>query len=196
MSGLSDANQAALSDFSKFSRRRREATVAEVAAEFKETREMRLFEDSYTKDEVEAMVDGLLALVRTTLGKELKSTGQSSLLLLKQLLEQAESAGVKVGFDITRAQDKGLLKEVEAWEASLSNGAGLQLKARAGGGAPKQLGTIGTAQDAGVLMVRRSGLTMRRRPKAAGETLPAPPQPHPLPTRRDHPATPTRSSRA
>ena len=40
----------------------------------------------------------------------------------------AAALPTQVSFDITRASDLTLLREVEAWEASLSNGAGLQLK--------------------------------------------------------------------
>ena len=45
----------------------------------------------------------------------------------------AAALPTQVSFDITRASDLTLLREVEAWEASLSNGAGLQLKSKATG---------------------------------------------------------------
>lgn len=151
---LSAENQAALIDFSKFGRRRREQCVAEVAGEFKETREMRLFEDNYTKEDVDALMDGLLALVRTTLQKEMKGTIHSSLLLIKQTLEQAEAGGVKIGFDVSRAQDKALLREVELWETKVAGGGVAQLMVQAGGSAPVALGSVGIAQDAMTLMVR------------------------------------------
>jgi len=49
-----------------------------------------------TLAQVEALLDGLLALVKSALQKELRSTANSSVLVLKQLLEQAENAGAKV----------------------------------------------------------------------------------------------------
>lgn len=64
----------------------------------------------------------------------------------------AAALPTQVSFDITRASDLTLLREVEAWEASLSNGAGLQLKSKATGAAPKVLGSIGVVQDASTLM--------------------------------------------
>ena len=150
---LSTANNAALIEFTTFGRRRREQCVEEVAGEFKETREMRLFEDHYTKDDVEALMDGLLALVRTTLQTEMKGTIHSSLLLIKQMLEQAEAGGVKVGFDVSRAQDAALLREVEAWEAKVAAGSISQLMVKAGGSAPTAFNSVGVVQDASSLMV-------------------------------------------
>jgi hypothetical protein len=168
---LSAENQAALIDFSKFGRRRREQCVAEVAGEFKETREMRLFEDHYTKDDVDALMDGLLALVRTTLQKEMKGTIHSSLLLIKQTLEQAEAGGVKIGFDVARAQDKALLREVEQWETKVAGGGVAQLMVQAGGSAPVALGSVGVAQDAMTLMVRSRRPATARVPSCSAVEL-------------------------
>ena len=88
------ANQ--LVDYLRFLKRKREACIAEVAAEFKELRESRLFEDQYTREDVEALVNGLLAVVRTTMKKDLQGSGASSVLLLKQVFEQAEKSGVSL----------------------------------------------------------------------------------------------------
>mmetsp|Transcript_9611 Transcript_9611/g.29249 ORF Transcript_9611/g.29249 Transcript_9611/m.29249 type:complete len:309 (-) Transcript_9611:537-1463(-) len=149
---LSPENQSALLDFSRFGRRRREICLSEVCGEFNETKELRLFEEHFTRDEVASLLDGLLALVRSTLGRELKATFASCLLLTKQTLEQAQAGGVQIGFDVARAQDKALLREVEEWETKVAGGAVMQLLIKAGGSAPKALNSVGVAQDAATLM--------------------------------------------
>ena len=149
---VTPAHAAALVEYVSFLRRKREGCVSEVAAEFKELREMRLFEDSYTKDDVESLLSGLLAVVRTTMKKDLQSTMHSSVLLLKQQFEQAEKAKISLDIDIPSTEDRNLLKAVEAWESNLTSGAGgqPQLRARATANlkpAGASLPSIGTTQD-------------------------------------------------
>ena len=164
---LSPENQSALLDLSRFGRRRREICLSEVFGEFNETKELRLFEEHFTRDEVASLLDGLLALVRSTLGRELKATFASCLLLTKQTLEQAQAGGGQIGFDVARAQDKALLREVEEWETKVAGGAVMQLLIKAGGSAPKALNSVGVAQDAATLMVCAS-TSARTAPHRAG----------------------------
>ena len=61
-----------LVEYIRFQRRKRDTCVAEVAAEFKELKESRLFEDDYTREDVEALIDGLLAVVRNTMKRDMQ----------------------------------------------------------------------------------------------------------------------------
>ena len=63
--------------------------IAEVAVEFREMREMRLLEEHYLKEDVESLMDGLLAILRTDLKRNMQNMCHSTVLLIKQLLEQA-----------------------------------------------------------------------------------------------------------
>ena len=103
---LQPTHAKALVEYVGFLRRKREGCVAEVAAEFKELREMRLFEDNYTKDDVESLLSGLLAVVRTTLKKDLQATMHSSVLILKQQFEQGEKAGVPLEIDLPATENR------------------------------------------------------------------------------------------
>jgi len=124
------ANQ--LVDYLRFLKRKREACIAEVAAEFKELRESRLFEDQYTREDVEALINGLLAVVRTTMKKDLQGSGASSVLLLKQIFEQAEKSGISLSTDLLSTEDLNLVEGVRAWEESVKNsGAAPQLRMQA-----------------------------------------------------------------
>ena len=95
-----------LVEYIRFLRRKRDTCVAEVAAEFKELKESRLFEDDYTKEDVEALIDGLLAVVRNTMKRDIQTSMHSSVLLLKQALEQAEKAGITIDTDFALTEDR------------------------------------------------------------------------------------------
>ncbi|KAL1523142.1 hypothetical protein AB1Y20_018097 [Prymnesium parvum] len=141
----------ALVEYIRFQRRKRDTCVAEVAAEFKELKESRLFEDSYTREDVEALIDGLLAVVRGTMKRDMQTSMNSSVLLLKQVLEQAEKAGISIVTDYAATEDRALLDAVAAWESSIGAGTvAPQLKARAalgGARASAPLAVIGHATD-------------------------------------------------
>jgi len=137
-----------LVEYLRFLRRKREQCISEVVAEFKELRESRLFEDQYTREDVEALINGLLAVVRTTMKKDLQSSTASSVLLLKQVLEQGEKSGLALSTDLAATEDLNLLAGVQQWEQSVQ-GSGvapqLRMKAAVGGarGSMKALPTIG-----------------------------------------------------
>jgi len=130
---LTPSHADALVRYVKFLRTKRDQCVAEVAAEFKELRELRLFEEkSYATDEVEAMLDGLLATVRLRIKTDLQQSMHSTVLLMKQLVEQAEKSGLSLQADLSAIEDRKLLEAVAAWENSLSGGGAVpQLKAKA-----------------------------------------------------------------
>eukprot|EP00321_Phaeocystis_globosa_P018547 CAMPEP_0118819128 /NCGR_PEP_ID=MMETSP1162-20130426/6698_1 /TAXON_ID=33656 /ORGANISM="Phaeocystis Sp, Strain CCMP2710" /LENGTH=318 /DNA_ID=CAMNT_0006749383 /DNA_START=91 /DNA_END=1047 /DNA_ORIENTATION=- len=130
-----------LVEYLRFLRRKRDQCVSEIAAEFKELLQSRLLEDQYTREDVEALINGLLAVVRTTVKKDLQFTSSSSILLLKQVLEQVEKAGLTVNADLSATEDLNLLAGVQAWEQTVQgSGVAPQLKLRAG--VPKLQGLL------------------------------------------------------
>ena len=103
---LQAGHNESLVEYIRFLRRKRDGCVAEVAAEFKELKESRLFEDDYTKEDVESLIDGLLAVVRNTMKRDMQTSMHSSVLLLKQALEQAEKAGISIDSDFASTEDR------------------------------------------------------------------------------------------
>ena len=154
---LSPENDEQLANYLRFLRRKRDAAIAEVAAEFKEVKETRLIDDNYTIDDVDSILDSLLtsapcfptaqpctrtervdprlapfAVTRTSMKRDLQNISFSSVLLLKQVLEQTEAAQVPVSTDIPSTEDIGLMRAVEEWDQSVhGGGAPPPLRARA-----------------------------------------------------------------
>jgi len=124
-----------------------------VAAEFNEVKETRLFDDNYHVDDVLGMLDGLLNIVRSNMKRDIQASMFSSVLLLKQALEQAEKAGLSLSTDMRHLEDMALLQAVEEWDTTVhghSGSAPPPLRARAAleaRRAPSALPVIGRAQD-------------------------------------------------
>ena len=57
---MADDHNAQIAQYLQFLRRKREAAISEVTAEFNETKETRLFDDNYHVDDVVAILDGLV----------------------------------------------------------------------------------------------------------------------------------------
>jgi len=154
---LQPAHADALLQYVRFLRSKREQCVAEVAAEFKELRELRLLEESakYSTEDVESMLDGLLATVRLKIKQDLQPSMHSTVLLMKQLMEQAEKSGVSLTANLSATEDRSLLAAVAEWEAGLSSSSAVpQLKAKASTAAKPAaaLPQVGQAQDPKVLV--------------------------------------------
>merc|ERR1719446_1242528 len=119
---LQPAHADGLTDYTRFLRRKRDQVIAEVAAEFRELRETRLLDDHYQKEDVEALMEGLLAILRTELKRNLQNMCHSTVLLLKQLLEQAEQSGQCFSLDLASTEDRKLLEAVALFEESAAVG--------------------------------------------------------------------------
>ena len=129
---LQPQHAAALQDVLTFYAKKKNETISEVVAEFNELKEMRLFMDTYSKDDVESMLDGLLALVKTQMKNGMQHSLHSLVLLIKQIFEQAEKhsqTNFRVKLHIT--EDQALLQKVQEWEAALTSGKSMQLRASA-----------------------------------------------------------------
>lgn len=118
----SEEHNQQLADLLRFLRRKRDAAIAEVAAEFNDTKESRLFEESYHVDDVTAILDGLLSVVRTAMKRDLQRSAFSSVLLLKQVFEQVEEKGLGLTTDLPTTEDRRLLEVVERWDQDVHGG--------------------------------------------------------------------------
>ena len=139
-----------LVEFARIQRRQREKVASEVAADFKDMADTRLFEEQYSKEDLEIVMDNLLAVVRATIKRDLAEANHGAVILLKQILEQAEGAGVAVRADLAAAEDGSLLEAVARWEEEVLAAGGTQasLEARAAASrADARLGQIGRMQD-------------------------------------------------
>ena len=68
----------------------------------------RLTEDTFTVDEVDDMLDGLLTVVRGEVDSELIHTGHTNVLLLMQLFQQAEKWHLKLQADISELENRSV----------------------------------------------------------------------------------------
>ena len=95
----------------KFLRGKRERQVKEVEACFEDQREM-FQEDMYTRDEVLRMLGSLQSAVRSTVMTDQQMTANMSVLLIRQMFEEAEAAEIDMDLDMTIVEDHNLLSEV------------------------------------------------------------------------------------
>ena len=70
-----------------------------------------LNEDMYTKDEIRRSFDSLCTAVRSSVLTDLQMTANMSMLVLRQLLEEAEASEIDMDLDMTIIEDQSLLAE-------------------------------------------------------------------------------------
>ena len=80
--------------FLKFFRSKRTVQLKELEAYFEDQKEF-LTDDMYSKDDVQKMLDSLLNSVVHTVETDLKNTVSMNMLVLRQLLEEAETEELK-----------------------------------------------------------------------------------------------------
>uniref|UniRef100_H2ZVT4 Leucine zipper transcription factor-like protein 1 n=1 Tax=Latimeria chalumnae TaxID=7897 RepID=H2ZVT4_LATCH len=76
----------------------------------------RLVEETFTVDEVSEMLDGLKIVVHGEVESELINTAHTNVLLLRQLLAQAEKWYLKLQSDISELENRELLEQVAEFE--------------------------------------------------------------------------------
>jgi hypothetical protein len=81
----------------------------EVATAFDETKELRLLEDVYSTDDVEAILDGLRAIVKQNVLEDLENYTHQAVLYLRELYLQAEGHDVRVRIDTAILDDERLM---------------------------------------------------------------------------------------
>ena len=66
----------------------------------------RLYEDTYTLEEIVEMLDGLHTVVYSEMETELVNSNHMSVLLLRQLLTQAEKWHLKLAADMSQLENR------------------------------------------------------------------------------------------
>ena len=100
--------------FLKFFQSKRNVQLKELEACFEDQKEF-LTDDMYSKDDVQKMLDSLLNSVVHTVETDLKNTVSMNMLVLRQLLEEAETEEIEMNIDMTIVEDQSLLTEVNKW---------------------------------------------------------------------------------
>lgn len=66
-----------------------------------------LFEDIYSKDDMDEIMADLLRNTTDTVRRDLEATASMSALVLQQVLETAEEAGMPVSLEMSKTEDAG-----------------------------------------------------------------------------------------
>lgn len=121
--GLNDHHQSTVVNYMRFARYQRGQRLRSVDACFDDVKTSRLYEDTYTVDEVTEMLDGLLSVVRSEVDEELLNTAHTNVLLLRQLFQQAENWHLKLQADISELENRELLERIKDFEEAQFSGA-------------------------------------------------------------------------
>jgi hypothetical protein len=107
---LSFEHEEQLKQYLKFFRSKRGYQIQEVEACFADQLDV-LNEDMYTKDEIRRSYTSLCKAVRSSVLTDLQMTANMSMLVLRQLLEEAEASEIDMDLDMTIVEDHSLLAE-------------------------------------------------------------------------------------
>ncbi|KAL0279485.1 UNVERIFIED_CONTAM: hypothetical protein PYX00_001031 [Menopon gallinae] len=100
----------------KFARYLRSQNEKQIEHAFQDA-ESRLFDDTYTKDEVQEMLLDLKKIVKCDMEADLISFSHNNVLMLQQLFKQAEKWYLRLQIDISELQNQELLGLVRKLEA-------------------------------------------------------------------------------
>nr|CAB3263581.1 leucine zipper transcription factor-like protein 1 [Phallusia mammillata] len=114
--GVNDHHHQHVVNFIRFCRFKRVQRLKAVDHCFQDLKDSRLYEDTYTQDEVTEMLDGLLSMVRGEMEVELLNGSHTSVLLLRQLMTQAEKWHLKLAADISELENRELLDQIADFE--------------------------------------------------------------------------------
>ncbi|XP_064411052.1 leucine zipper transcription factor-like protein 1 isoform X2 [Latimeria chalumnae] len=100
----------------RFARSKRALRLKTIDSCFQDLKDSRLVEETFTVDEVSEMLDGLKIVVHGEVESELINTAHTNVLLLRQLLAQAEKWYLKLQSDISELENRELLEQVAEFE--------------------------------------------------------------------------------
>ncbi|XP_069675213.1 leucine zipper transcription factor-like protein 1 isoform X2 [Periplaneta americana] len=114
--GLNEHHQMIVMNYMKFARYQRTQNLKAIEYAFKDVLDSRLLEETYTSDEVQELLLGLCKVVRADIETELISCTHMTILLLKQLFEQAEKWHLRLQADLSELENREQLEVVKALE--------------------------------------------------------------------------------
>ncbi|PNF33668.1 Leucine zipper transcription factor-like protein 1 [Cryptotermes secundus] len=104
--------------YMKFARYQRIQNLKAIEYAFKDVSESRLLDDTYTGDEVQELLLGLCKVVRADIETELISSTHMTVLLLKQLFEQAEKWHLRLQADLSELENREQLEVIKTLESN------------------------------------------------------------------------------
>lgn len=114
--GINDHHQDTIIKYLRFARYNRGQCLHSIEASFKEFKDSRFVENTYTVEEVIDMLDGLQTVVRGEVESELINTAHTNVLLLRQVFSQAEKWYLNLQADISELENRELIKEIAKFE--------------------------------------------------------------------------------
>eukprot|EP00730_Choanoeca_flexa_P012736 TRINITY_DN4570_c0_g1_i1.p1 TRINITY_DN4570_c0_g1~~TRINITY_DN4570_c0_g1_i1.p1 ORF type:complete len:240 (+),score=37.92 TRINITY_DN4570_c0_g1_i1:32-751(+) len=116
MDGLQDDHIELLVKYLRFVRFKRAQHVKDVGAAFEEVIESRLTETTFTNDEVADMLTGLSIVVSGDIESELMHFSHVNVLMLRQLIKQAETWKLNFKLDVDSLEDRKELEQIAKFE--------------------------------------------------------------------------------
>eukprot|EP01116_Phalansterium_solitarium_P018837 TRINITY_DN5114_c0_g1_i1.p1 TRINITY_DN5114_c0_g1~~TRINITY_DN5114_c0_g1_i1.p1 ORF type:complete len:347 (+),score=126.27 TRINITY_DN5114_c0_g1_i1:49-1041(+) len=117
---LSPLHQEQLERYLKFAKFKRDQFLRDVQVAFKETRESRLNENHYTKEEVEEILESLSDVLKGDVARELQHVAHTTTVLLKMMFAQAETIMFDLYADTAQLENERLIKEIALFEDSIA----------------------------------------------------------------------------
>ncbi|XP_074661894.1 leucine zipper transcription factor-like protein 1 [Tubulanus polymorphus] len=115
--GVNEHHRNVVINYLRFARYQRAQRLKAVDDSFKNLEESRLEDDeTFTKDEVVEILDGLLTVVRSEVEDELINTSHTNVLMLRQLFIEAEKWHLKLSADISELENRELLEKIADFE--------------------------------------------------------------------------------
>ncbi|XP_063062250.1 leucine zipper transcription factor-like protein 1 [Engraulis encrasicolus] len=114
--GFNEHHQNEVVNYMRFARSKRTQRLKTIDSCFQDLKDSRLVEDTFTVDEVSAMLDGLQVVVRGEVDTELLNMAHTNVLLLRQLFSQAEKYYLRLQCDISELENRELLEQVAEFE--------------------------------------------------------------------------------
>jgi leucine zipper transcription factor-like protein 1 len=110
---LSENHKQQVLNYQKFFNGKMREQLNEVMAEFDDTKEMRVLEDMYNRDDVENIIDGMRDTVKGNVKNEFEKYTNQTCLFLHQLFLQAEGHGANLKIDTSQLDDARMLSAIE-----------------------------------------------------------------------------------
>ncbi|XP_073971633.1 leucine zipper transcription factor-like protein 1 isoform X1 [Rhodnius prolixus] len=114
--GLNEQHQGIIRSYIKFARHQRGQNLKFIDMTFQDVIDSRLLEDTYTKDEVEELINNMKDVVSGEVAGELMDVSHINVLLFTQLLSQAEKWHLRMKVDLSDVQNRELLEKVKIME--------------------------------------------------------------------------------
>lgn len=112
-SELSSDNDEQIRKYLKFFRTKKEATLRGLSNEFEDIKQDRLNEDMFSKDDMIDFADSILSSITSHVANDLSLAINMNALLVSQLFEQGQNAGVELSINTGSVENQALLNAVE-----------------------------------------------------------------------------------